>query len=160
MIISSESLGHVIGDYRDFGGALRINRQISQAFYTFAALSARRYSSASFAGYNCLVYDARIGLGVFAWRRAPAGLVGAATGWRTNPRQHPSEESQAAGGHEFCRGDGGRPHLAHDDATGAIGEFGGLRRRRSRHQSEREDGDSRIAGARNVEHFLCPSRQV
>jgi hypothetical protein len=32
----SQSLGNVIGDYRDFGGALRTSHQISQAFYTFA----------------------------------------------------------------------------------------------------------------------------
>jgi hypothetical protein len=61
----SHSLGNIIGDYRDFGGALRTSHQIGHALYTFAAFSARWYSSASLAGYNRLINDARIGIG---WR--------------------------------------------------------------------------------------------
>lgn len=61
----NQSLGNIIGDYRDFGGALRTSHQIGHALHTFAAFSARWYSSASFAGYNRTIYDARIGIG---WR--------------------------------------------------------------------------------------------
>jgi hypothetical protein len=59
----NQSLGNIIGDYRDYGGAFRTSHQIGHSMYTFAAFSARRYSSASFAGYNRPIYDGRIGIG-------------------------------------------------------------------------------------------------
>ena len=59
----SQSVGNVIGGYRDYGGALRTSREIGHALHTFAAFSAHRYSSASFAGYNRPIYDARVGIG-------------------------------------------------------------------------------------------------
>jgi hypothetical protein len=59
----NQSLGNIIGDYRDFGAALRTSHQIGHALYTFAAFSTRWYGSASFAGYNRSIYDARVGVG-------------------------------------------------------------------------------------------------
>jgi len=59
----NQSLANVIGGYQDYGGALRTSRQIGHAVYAFTAFSARRYSSAGFAGYNRPIYDARIGIG-------------------------------------------------------------------------------------------------
>jgi hypothetical protein len=61
----NHSLGNIVGDYRDIGGALRTSHQIGHGLNTFAAFSPRWYRSGSFAGYNRPIYDARIGIG---WR--------------------------------------------------------------------------------------------
>jgi hypothetical protein len=61
----NHSLGNIVGDYRDFGGALRTSHQIGHALDTFAAFNARWYHSGSFAGYNRPIDDARIGI---RWR--------------------------------------------------------------------------------------------
>jgi hypothetical protein len=59
----AKSVANVTGDYNDYGGALRTSRQISRAVHAIAIISARRYSSPSFIGYNRPIYDARIGFG-------------------------------------------------------------------------------------------------
>jgi hypothetical protein len=59
----ANSIGNVIGTYGGPTGTVTASRQIIRNVHGIASFSARQYSSASFALYNRLIYDARIGVG-------------------------------------------------------------------------------------------------
>ena len=58
-----DSIGNYQGTYGDLGGNLTASRQIARSLHAVASFYARRYQSASFSGYNRLIYTATLGLG-------------------------------------------------------------------------------------------------
>ena len=58
---SALSLGNVTGRYEDVIGSYRLSRQIVGALSFVSSFEATRYQSASFAGYNRLIYTASMG---------------------------------------------------------------------------------------------------
>jgi hypothetical protein len=59
----ADSIGNVMGTYGGTTGTLSASRQIIHNVHGIASFSARQYSSASFALYNRLIYDVRVGVG-------------------------------------------------------------------------------------------------
>jgi hypothetical protein len=59
----ANSIGNVIGSYGGTSGTLSASRQIMHNVHGIMSFSARQYSSASFNGYNRLIYDLRVGVG-------------------------------------------------------------------------------------------------
>ena len=59
----SKSLMNFVGEYRDYRGGFRLSHQITGALHAIAGVSASQYDSPSFANYNRLIYDARVGFG-------------------------------------------------------------------------------------------------
>jgi hypothetical protein len=59
----SDSIGNVIGTYGGTSGTVSASRQIVHNVHGIASFSARQYSSGSFALYNRLIYDVRVGVG-------------------------------------------------------------------------------------------------
>jgi hypothetical protein len=58
----AESIGNILGEYGDYSAGLQTSRQISHLVHVVAGVTARKYQSGSFAGYNRVIWDARIGL--------------------------------------------------------------------------------------------------
>jgi len=58
----STSIGNILGEYGDVNGGLQTSRQISHLVHLVAGVTARKYQSGSFTGYNRVVWDARLGL--------------------------------------------------------------------------------------------------
>ncbi len=58
----AESIGNILGEYGDWNAGLQTSRQISHLVHMVAGVTARKYQSESFAGYNRLIWDARAGL--------------------------------------------------------------------------------------------------
>lgn len=59
----SKSLMNFVGEYRDYRGGFQLSHQITGAFHAIVGVTARQYDSSSFANYNRLIYDARVGFG-------------------------------------------------------------------------------------------------
>jgi hypothetical protein len=59
----ADSIGNVSGTYGGTSGTLSVSRQIVHNVHGIASFSARQYSSGSFALYNRLIYDVRVGVG-------------------------------------------------------------------------------------------------
>jgi hypothetical protein len=59
----SKSLMNFVGEYRDYRGGFQLSHQITGAFHAIVGVTARQYDSPSFANYNRLIYDARVGFG-------------------------------------------------------------------------------------------------
>jgi hypothetical protein len=59
----ANSIGNVIGSYGGTSGTLSASRQIVHSVHGIVSFSARQYSSGTFALYNRLIYDARVGVG-------------------------------------------------------------------------------------------------
>jgi hypothetical protein len=70
MYRSAMSLGNVIGRYTDMGATYRMSRQITGSLSFVSSFNAMRYQSASFTGYNRMIYTASVGLG-FSSRNEP-----------------------------------------------------------------------------------------
>jgi len=58
----AESIGNILGEYGDYNASLQTSRQISHVVHMVASVTARKYQSDSFGGYNRVIWDARIGL--------------------------------------------------------------------------------------------------
>ena len=57
-----QSIGNILGEYGDYYGGLQTSRQISHVVHMVAGVTARKYQSSSFTGYNRVFWDARVGL--------------------------------------------------------------------------------------------------
>ena len=60
---NAESIGNVVGNYKDITGGVTASRKITHAVHTLGAFSVRKYQSGSFSLYNRVVYDVRVGIG-------------------------------------------------------------------------------------------------
>jgi hypothetical protein len=58
----AQSIGNILGEYGDASAGLQTSRQISHMVHMVAGVTARKYQSASFTGYNRVIWDARVGL--------------------------------------------------------------------------------------------------
>ena len=58
----AQSIGNILGEYGDASAGLQTSRQISNMVHMVAGVTARKYQSASFTGYNRVIWDARVGL--------------------------------------------------------------------------------------------------
>lgn len=58
----AQSIGNILGEYGDVGGGFQTSRQISHLVHMVAGVTARKYQSGSFSGYNRVIWDARVGL--------------------------------------------------------------------------------------------------
>jgi hypothetical protein len=58
----AQSIGNILGEYGDIGAGLQASRQISHVVHMVAGVTARKYQSDSFSGYNRVLWDARVGL--------------------------------------------------------------------------------------------------
>ncbi|MGB9454469.1 MAG: hypothetical protein WCB12_00360 [Bryobacteraceae bacterium] len=58
----SESIGNIMGEYASTTAGLQTSRQISHVVHAVAGITANKYQSSSFTGYNRLFWDARVGL--------------------------------------------------------------------------------------------------
>ena len=58
----AKSMGNIIGEYGDYSAGLQTSRQISHLLHLVAGITARQYQSDSFAGYNRVIWDARVGI--------------------------------------------------------------------------------------------------
>jgi hypothetical protein len=58
----SESIGNIMGEYAGTTAGLQTSRQISHVVHAVAGITANKYQSSSFTGYNRLFWDARVGL--------------------------------------------------------------------------------------------------
>lgn len=56
------SIGNILGNYGDMSAGLQTSRQISHVLHMVGGVTARKYQSGSYAGYNRLIWDARVGL--------------------------------------------------------------------------------------------------
>jgi|SRR5271157_2601340 len=59
----SESIGNVVGHYKDINSSLTASRQLSRSIHAVLNISARKYESADFNLYNRVFYTARVGVG-------------------------------------------------------------------------------------------------
>ena len=50
------------GEYADANVGLQISRQISHLVHMVSGVTARKYQSGSFTGYNRVIWDARVGV--------------------------------------------------------------------------------------------------
>ncbi len=66
----SESIGNIVGEYAGITGGVQTSRQISHAVHMVANVTANKYQSGSFVGYNRIFWDARAGL-TFSPRDVP-----------------------------------------------------------------------------------------
>jgi hypothetical protein len=66
----SESIGNILGEYADASAGLQTSRQISHVVHMVAGVTARKYQSSSFTGYNRVIWDARVGI-TFSPRDVP-----------------------------------------------------------------------------------------
>ena len=57
-----QSIGNILGEYGDMSAGLQTSRQISHLLHMVAGVTARKYQSDSFSGYNRVIWDARVGL--------------------------------------------------------------------------------------------------
>src|SRR5580704_6561005 len=67
-----------------------------------------------------------------------------------------SPETRLQFGERDCR----RAEFPHSDAARPIGQLGSFHGSGARRQSQRQNGDRRIAGARDVEYLLSARRRV
>ena len=58
-----KSLQNFVGNYGDYRGGFLLSRQIARSFYAISGVTARKYDSSTFAKYNRVIYDARVGFG-------------------------------------------------------------------------------------------------
>jgi hypothetical protein len=58
----AQSIGNIIGEYGDISAGVQTSRQISHMVHLVAGITARKYQSASFAGYNRVMWDAQVGI--------------------------------------------------------------------------------------------------
>ena len=58
----SESIGNIMGEYADVVGGLQTSRQITHVVHMVAGITATKYQSSSFTGYNRVFWGARAGL--------------------------------------------------------------------------------------------------
>ena len=58
----SKSISNVVGEYADFIGTLSLSRQLTHYLHLTSTVSAVKYQSNSFSGYNRLTYNANLGL--------------------------------------------------------------------------------------------------
>ena len=58
-----ESIGNVVGNYKDVIGGVTVSRKITRAVHTLGAFTVRKYESGSFSLYNRAIYDVRVGIG-------------------------------------------------------------------------------------------------
>jgi hypothetical protein len=58
----STSIGNILGEYADANAGLQTSRQITHLVHMVAGITARKYQSGSFTGYNRVIWDARVGL--------------------------------------------------------------------------------------------------
>jgi len=56
------SIGNILGEYGDANAGLQTSRQISHLVHMVAGITARKYQSGSFSGYNRVIWDARVGI--------------------------------------------------------------------------------------------------
>jgi hypothetical protein len=59
----SESIGNVIGRYKDLDASVTASRQVSRSIHAIFGFTARKYESGDFSQYNRVVYMARVGVG-------------------------------------------------------------------------------------------------
>lgn len=60
---SAKSIGNVIGDYGGTTAYVNMSRQLVHSIHLVVGFSGQKYNSASFAGYNQVVYTGSVGLG-------------------------------------------------------------------------------------------------
>jgi hypothetical protein len=60
---SAKSMSNIVGKYRGMGGGFTASRALGRAMHGVTSFRARKYDSGTFANYNRLIYEARIGIG-------------------------------------------------------------------------------------------------
>jgi hypothetical protein len=58
----AQSIGNILGEYGDVSAGVQTSRQIGRMMHLVAGVTARKYQSGSFAGYNHVIWDARVGI--------------------------------------------------------------------------------------------------
>jgi len=60
----STSIGNILGEYADANAGVQISRQVSHVVHLVSGVTARKYQSGSFSGYNRVIWDARAGISI------------------------------------------------------------------------------------------------
>ncbi len=60
---NSDSIGNVIGRYKDIDASVTASRQVGRSVHAILGFTARKYESSDFNLYNRVVYTARLGIG-------------------------------------------------------------------------------------------------
>jgi hypothetical protein len=60
---NSQSVGNVVGNYKDASGGFSTAHQLGHGFHAIASFDLRKYGSSTFDQYNRLVYEGRVGFG-------------------------------------------------------------------------------------------------